>query len=53
MSLNPLWRALRRVIKPSLAELQDWIKQLPPQVLEQLLLWLAGEIAARSVNSEQ
>jgi hypothetical protein len=52
MSLNPLWRALRRAIKPSLDDLKDWISQLPPALLEQLLLWLAAEIAEQRISKQ-
>jgi hypothetical protein len=50
MSLNPLWRALRQVIKPSLDDLKAWIKQLPVKVLEQLLLWQVSEIAEKRLK---
>ena len=50
MSLNPLWRALRAVIRPSLAEIQDELRRLPLDTLRALHCWLGEYIRHRRME---
>ena len=53
MSLNPLWRALRALIKPTLQDLQDELRRLPLPVLKTLHGWLGDYIAQRRMELEE
>jgi hypothetical protein len=50
MHLNPLWRALRRAAKPTLALLQDELRGLPLETLRALHAWLSDYIASRRME---
>lgn len=50
MNFNPLWRALRCVVKPTLALLQDELRGLPLGTLRELHAWLGKYIRQRRIE---
>lgn len=50
MNFNPLWRALRAVVKPTLADIQDELRRLPLDALKALHSWLGEYIRTRKIE---
>lgn len=50
MHFNPLWRALRTLLKPTLADIQAELRRLPLDALRELHAWLGDYIASRRME---